>query len=167
MAHVVHHSVAESRFGTQDQVVVGDIEEGVVEHLFRVDYGADLQPVDGALTRVAHCIGIDISRKFYLYGTSHFVLTRSQHEVNDLGEGEDTMIEHVGKRDYFTALTEVGVAQNTVVDVESGDEITKRSRSSGIIDVDLADIKGVVGSQFGLVVGLREGVELGLSVAWP
>ena len=136
--------MSQCRVGTEHQPFIGHIHYLIIQHLFLIHNWAYLEPIDRTLLPMLPFHGVDISGKFNLDGSSHLILSGGEHEIEDISQGEHSMLEHIGKGDKLAPLPYVAVADKTILEVESGYEIFQRSCLCRIGYRKLDDIETIV-----------------------
>ena len=138
----------------QQTTLVGQLREIFVEHLLRVDNGTYLQQVE-----LSRAVIVDVAGQFNLYRAPHPLGSELHRHLQQLGQREDTMLQHAAERDNLASTLVVSVAYHLVGGVVGAGNIAQRPVLVGLLHAQIEDIKAVVDLEVVAHMAHIEGVE--------
>ena len=92
--HLVRLAMTQRHIRPEQTLIIGDLRQVFDDRLVFLHDGTYLQQV-----HLARAIGIEVAGKLYLYRALHRIGTKLHGELHQLGQGEDSLLEHASKGD--------------------------------------------------------------------
>ena len=149
--------------GAKQTAFVGDRRQILVEHLLAVDDGTDLQEVEVAGNTFV--TPIEIAGKLYLDRPLHGLRAVLLYHLQQLGQGEDTLLEHAAEGDDLAPTLVDAVADDLIDGVVGGGNVVERAVLVGLLHPQTLDVETVVDLEVVAHMTHVEGVEAGLRLS--
>ena len=157
---IVADTMSQGMVGTQQAVVIIDLGEVLIEHLLAVNDRSDLQEVE-----LSRAVVVDITCQLDLYRAPHSFLSVSHTHLQQLGEGQDAMLEETTQRDDLPTTLVVTVTDDLIHRVIRTADISQRTILISLFDTQFLDVEAIVDLEIIRHMTHIEGIEMGLGLA--
>ena len=140
-------------------MVITDLREVLIEHLLAVNDRSDLQEVE-----LSRAVIVDITCQLDLYRAPHSFLSVSHTHLQQLGEGQDAMLEESTERDDLPATLVVTVTDDLINRVIRTADISQRTILISLFNTQFLDVEAIVHLEIIRHMTHIEGIEMGLGL---